>query len=497
MIVTLPLSSCKKALDLTPPSAFDEGYVFSNTANVLSAVYGVYASLATAYGSGLPSYGYDSDEFTNYVAAASDNAIGDMNRYAATPTNTFLPAIFNALYAGIERANICIKDIPKMDLYNTGSASDKAQLQRCLGEALTLRAEFYFDLIKSWGDVPAPFVPSIDQPDLNLPKTDRDVIYDHIIADLLTAEGLVPWRNDPGVAVDERITKGAVKGLRARFALFAGGYSLRKSGIMDRRADYLSLYQIAHDECAGIMARRDIHTLNPSFQSVWQDAVLSSKIEPHGEVLFEIAYGQGAYGKFGYKEGPRFYIAGSASQLGSGSTRALPTYFYSFNPLDPRRDVTIATYYLNPDKTVAVQKILDCVSGKLRPDWLNPYPTTANQYLGINWYMLRFSDILLMFAETDNEINNGPSAAAISAYEEVRKRGFGVNASQIGVTPTTKAGFFQAIVNERHYEFGGEALRKFDLIRWNIIASTFTQMHADLTAMTNYTAPFKIGRAHV
>ncbi|MDB5121891.1 MAG: RagB/SusD domain protein [Mucilaginibacter sp.] len=488
----MPLNSCKKVLDLKPQSAFDESYVFSNVANVTSAVYGVYASLATAWGGGLASYGYDSDEFTNYVSAPSDNGIGDVCRYKATPTNSFLPGVFNALYSGIERANICIKDIPKMDMYKNGAATDKAQLQRLYGEALTLRAEFYFDLIRNWGDVPAPFVPSIDQNSLNLPKTDRDVIYDHIIADLLTAENLVPWRNDAGVAVDERITKGAVKGLRARFALFAGGYSLRKSKTMERRTDYLKLYQIAHDECAGIMARADIHSLNPSFQSVWKDAVMNFKIEPRGEVLFEIAFGQGAYGKIGYKDGPRFYVPGITTQLGSGGVRALPTYFYSFNPVDTRRDVTIATYYLNPDKSVAVQAILDATSGKYRPDWLNPYPASANQFLGINWYMLRLSDVLLMFAETDNEINNGPTAAGINAYEAVRKRAFAGNIGQMGVTPTTHDAFFQAIVNERHYEFGGEGLRKFDLIRWNLIAATFTQMHIDLNAMTIGAAPYNL-----
>jgi starch-binding outer membrane protein, SusD/RagB family len=80
--------------------------------------------------------------------------------------------------------------------------------------------------------------------------------------------------------------------------------------------------------------------------------------------------------------------------------------------------------------------------------------------------------VLLMYAEADNEINNGPSASAIQYFEEVRKRAYKGNESKIGVTPTDKAGFFNAIVNERYLEFGNEHIRKYDLVRWNLMATT-------------------------
>src|SRR6476469_8885516 len=76
-----------------------------------------------------------------------------------------------------------------------------------------------------------------------------------------------------------------------------------------------------------------------------------------------------------------------------------------------------------------------------------------------------------MFAEAENELN-GPTSAAIAAYEEVHKRAYKGNESRIGVTPTDKAGFFNAIVNERYLEFGNEHIRKYDLIRWNLMAPT-------------------------
>ncbi|TZF83642.1 RagB/SusD family nutrient uptake outer membrane protein [Pedobacter sp. BS3] len=491
-LITLS-SACKKYLDLEPPSAFDEKYVFSSVSSATSAVLGVYDRLAgdQAYGSRLSMmYPYDTDEMIGVTNAASpDNSSRDLSRYNLQPSNAQLSAPFNQLYAGVERANICIKNIPAMDLYTNGSADDKKQLQRLYGEALTLRAQFYLELIRNWGDIPAQFEPSIDQPDLFLPKTDRDEIYDRLIADLKTAEDLVPWRTE--VASDERITKGAVKALRARMALYRGGYSLRReSGVMERRPDYLTYYQIARDECYDIMQHRDQHTLNPSFQAVFKDGIDSYKIEPHGEVMFEVAMAREVDSKLGYYDGPRFYIPGNTALLGNGSVRVVPVYFYAFNSLDTRRDVTTTPYYNNADKTKAVQTLVNMTSGKFRSDWINPALTSAIQATGINWPIIRFSDVLLMFAEAENELNNGPTADAKNAYEEVRKRAFKGHETEIGVTPSTKEDFFNAIVNERYFEFGGEGIRKYDLIRWNLLGQKIQEARDNYTKMLNQEAPY-------
>src|SRR5438445_8585783 len=103
------------------------------------------------------------------------------------------------------------------------------------------------------------------QPTLFLKKTDRDSVYNHLIDDLALAETLVPWRTEVanlGDPADERITKGAVKGMRARLALYRGGYSLRSASssygqVMARPADYKTYYQIAWNECNDLMTRRD------------------------------------------------------------------------------------------------------------------------------------------------------------------------------------------------------------------------------------------------
>ena len=499
MIFILPVSmfiSCDKSLNKEPKSAFDDGYVFSNTISATSAVLGVYNALVgdNGYGSRLNLYyTVDNDCILgppNTTSGGGDNDREAIARYNTTSGNQQLEAPFNRLFSGIERANICIKSIPAMDLYTHGSATDQTTLKRLYGEALTLRAQYYFEAVRNWGDLPAPFIPSADQPDLFLAKTDRDTIYDHIIADLRMAEDLVPWRTE--VPRDERITKGAVKGLRARIALFRGGYSLRRaSHLMERRPDYLTYYKIARDECNDLLARRDEHTLNPSFRSVFKDNLDAHILDNSGEVLFEVALAGGTSstdGKMGYYDGNKVNGKGNRFRY------ILPSYFYAFDSLDTRRDVTCAAYDVAATTNYKTGLTIYNVSpGKYRREWIsNPLidPASSEQYFGINWPILRFPDVLLMFAEADNEINNGPTQAAIGAYEEVRKRAFGANAARIGTTPTDKAGFFNAIVDERALEFGEEGIRKYDLIRWNLINQKLMDARANLTKMINKQAPY-------
>lgn len=501
--INLVVSSCKKYLNEKPVASFSTDAAFQNVTTATDVVLGVYSRLAGDAGYGIRLSFYfpvDNDEFlgpTNNTSADGDRR--DIARYGANASNAQIEAPFNNMYAGIERANICIKYIPLMPQYTSGSATDQASLKRLLGESLTLRAQFYFDLIKNWGDVPAQFAPSADQPTLVVAKTDRDVIYEHILADLKTSEDLVPWRTEVATR-DERITKGAVKGLRARIALFRGGYSLRTtSGMMERKADYLTYYQIAKDECSDLINHREQHTLNPVYQDLFKNYIDAHTInEPAYEVMFEVAMGGGTStsdSKIGYYDGPRLVVPTTTGTVtyGSSSVLLVPTYFYAFNANDARRDVTIAPYYVNLDGTKAVQKLVSAVLGKFRRDWIaNPSylsaATTGTQYFGVNWPLLRFSDVLLMYAEADNEIGGNPSAAAIKAYEEVRKRGFGANA--IGTTPTNHDDFFNAIVNERSFELGGEGLRKYDLIRWNLLNSKITTTRNALTAMLNKQAPY-------
>ena len=366
----------------------------------------------------------------------------------------------------------------------------KKELRRLHGEALTLRAQFLYELIRNWGDVPAPMVPAYKQNELFIPQTDRDSTYNKIIADLATAVELLPWRTD--VARNERITKGAAKALRARIALARGGYALRQSGQMERRADYLSFYQIAKKECEELMANRNQHTLNPNFENIWRN-VTSFIYDPQYELLFEVGAGGGnsnSDSRMGNYDGPNLSNA-SRYGAGGGGIIMMPNYFYAFDSVDTRRDVTITHYAVATGSNIKNQRRLaELNTGKYRRDWRVPLLPGTVLNVGYNWAVIRFSDVLLMYAEAVNEINGGPTPEAIAAFEEVRKRAYRGNTGLIGTTPTTKAGFFDAIVNERYLEFGHEGIRKYDLLRWNLLATKIAEARTKIQQIRDRVAPF-------
>ncbi|MGI4744105.1 MAG: RagB/SusD family nutrient uptake outer membrane protein [Janthinobacterium lividum] len=487
------VSSCKDYLNVEPLTLSSTDATFSTVSGATSAVLGAYDPLSgdNSYGTRLSMYfPFDTDELIG-SSGTFDTGRRGIARYKAFASNTEVINPWNTLYQGVERANICIKYIPQMALYTTGATADTAALHRLYGEALTLRAQYYYELIRNWGDVPVQLVPSVAGQDFNLPNADRNQTLTTLIADLATAEKLVPYRSGAGV-VNERITKGAVKALRARLALQRGGYALYNTAFT-RAADYLDYYRIARQECLELMARRTEHTLNPSFSDLWL-SVNQQRHDTYNEILFEVGMaGSTATGdsKLGYYNGPRLNastIYGSTQ----GGVNAVPTYFYAFDSTDVRRDITLAPYQIpanNNQAGVALNLVYD---GKFRRDWHNPALPGTNNYLGYNWPIIRFADVLLMFAETDNELN-GPTTAGRAALLEVRTRGYGGNATRAALNLNTgsKADMFNAIVNERLLEFGDEGVRKYDLLRWSLLADRIASTKANLNLMRQGLAPYQ------
>ena len=498
LILTVFFHSCKKFTEVQPVSQYSIAEAFADPSNATTAIIGVYDELQGDNGYGIRLsmyYPYDTDE--GIVSGNIDNGRRGVGRYQLLLTNAEIANPFRQLYRGVEKANLCIEQIPLMPQYSNGSPAEQAILKRLHGEALTLRAQFYFELIRNWGDVPAPMIPSYRQTNLSIPTANRDSTYDKILADLAIAKDLVPWRLDAG-ARNERITKGAVKALRAKIALFRGGFSLRSPnggaglGTMERRADYLTYYAIAKQECADLMNNRNQHTLNPNYESVWRN-VTSFLYDPQGEIIFEVGAGGGnsnSDSRMGNYDGPSL---NNASRYGAGGNGILmlPNYFYAFDSVDTRRDVTLTHFAVNTSSNIKSQRRLgELNTGKYRRDWRVPLLPGLVLNVGYNWSLIRFSDVLLMYAEATNEINNGPDATAIAAFEEVRRRGYRGNTALIGVTPTSKSGFFDAIVNERWLEFGHEGIRKFDLLRWNLLGSKIAEARTKIQQISTRTIPY-------
>jgi starch-binding outer membrane protein, SusD/RagB family len=500
LCILVTAGGCKKFLDQQPITDVTAGVVFKDVPSTYKALAGVYSRLVGDPGYGIRLslyYPVDNDEMQG-PTGATDGDRRDIARYQATPSNLQITNPFNQLFQGIEFANICIDNIPKMDMYTTGTDQEKKKLQRMYGEALTLRAQFYFEAIRNWGDLPENFIPAAKQILINpFPgRISSDTLYNHLLADLQTAAALVPWKNELaaiGDAADERITKGTVKALRARIALFRGGFSLRSNGSMQQRSDFLTYYQIARTECNDIINSGQ-HTLNSSFRALWKDQVNAHAVnDPNAELMFQ-ASGIGLVGaedtKLSYYNGP------TVNNLGNKSINVLPSYFYLFDSTDTRRDVTCAPYNVAANGSTKIGQVITAMcDGKYRRDWItNPVisPTSAVQYMGLKWQIIRYSDVLLMLAEAENEINGGPTAQAYDALNMVRRRGYGkpINTPDAAVdipAGLSKSDFFKAVVRERALELGGEGVRKYDLIRWNLLGTALAESKANMIKMSTLT----------
>lgn len=484
--MALVSASCKKYLEIENPSTISQDAAFNSTSYTNTALIGVYNQLCGDNGS--------TKEGTIWALSADDfKTSGSFNKsdrrgvsmYGAASDNGELSGGFLQLYSGIERANICIDGIRKSPLYKDGSASQKIMGQY-LGEALALRAWFYMTLVKNWGNVVAQWLPSAQITELDAPVTAGSAILEHLLDDLKEAATLVPWIRDAGYP-DTRFTKGAVKGLRARIAMFRGGYLMDKeSHTMVRSSNYKDYYKIAYDECKELMAHREQHDLNPVYENIFKSLHSSTRSDATNELMFEVgAYGAGSRTdtKLGYYNGIRIN-GNSRFGGGGGGELCIATYFYEFDQIgDVRRDVTIGSYEINDSSYKILNPLNNMTDAKFRRSWTNIIGTT--QTLAVNWPVLRFADVLLMFAEADNELNSGPSADAQNALLEIRKRAFVGNESRIPPIPTDYAGFFDAIVKERLLEFGGEAIRKYDLIRWNLMNTKFIETRVKLRQLMN------------
>lgn len=507
-LLTIGLNSCDDFLNTSSPSEYTADVVYSSVTFAGYALNGVYARLTQGnmYGARL-SLNYSTNTDIEFVGAdqTSYNQSGNrgQSNYFCNAGETQMN--WAELYTLIERANVVIQGIRESPITN-GDSPDAATMKGYLGEALTLRAIAYLDLVRHWGDVPLKLDPTKnDLSNVYLPATDRDEIYDILIEDLLEAENYVPWVG-PGYYSSERVTKGFVKGMIARICLHRGGYSMRnKTGFpMERGSNWEYYYELANQKCKEIVAQ-GVHNLNTSFIDVFKKINSLQLDGVFNENLFEAAMGLSRSGEMGYSIGVRFYTNtkyGYGNNANVVQTNAY--YLYMFDSADLRRDATIA-YYKFGDSSGKTQELfatnpLDYNFQKWDQRWMGEKWLTQNLNAngkigyGINWIMMRYSDVLLMLAETENELN-GPNSIAKDALKQVRNRAFepAMRADKVEAyvdALNDKVLFFNAIVKERALEFGGEGIRKYDLIRWNLLSTKIQEQRDAITKMINHEAPY-------
>lgn len=487
-LVLLTATSCKKFLEKPSLTKYDSENIFATLDRAEMVVVGCYSQ--TFNREMYYQLGMGTDECMS--TESTSNSKNQIGNYVYTPS--IAPSsTFTAMYAGIEYANVAIKGLQGMSITD----DQKAKYNMLLGEAYAIRAMNYLNLIRYFGDVPYSTEPVGETGQFSSSRTSRDVIYDGCVKDLQTAVSLLPWKSAGMVPTPERFTKNAALGILARVALYAAGFSLRwdlntysaTSVKIAQRSDAArikELYQIAADACKQVIDKGE-NSLLPSFETVFRN-LITGKYDNESMLLFGQWGGTNNGAAVGYTNG---IYAHASCMYGKAqpAMAATPTYYFDFAPGDLRRDVTICNYGINSDNGRDMNSYSSNTIGKFRVTWMTGTGTAVDKR-DIDWPVLRYSDVLLMYAEALNELNNGPNAAAKAAFEQVRTRGFGGDVSKIGTTPSDYQGFRQAIINEREYEFGFESLRRTDLERWGILYERLTQVKQNLNDMANVTGAY-------
>ncbi|NGM62650.1 RagB/SusD family nutrient uptake outer membrane protein [Sphingobacterium sp. SGG-5] len=402
------LVSCGKFLDTMPLDKMDPEAVFDKESQIYAALVAAYDPLGRG-----SVYGYtiqvrmatEADEGFNYSSSRTTGP----QVYNLTSSDPDVLAMWTTLYEGISRANLVLENVDR-------PVMDETRRKYIKGEALFLRAYYYFLLVSNWGDVPLILNTVTSVEGNAIERTPANLVYEQITSDMKQAEELVmPIEEYDGAG---RVTKSAVRGVLARVYLYWAGYPLMKTEKYEDARSWAK--KVIDDTEAG-------HRLNPSYDQVFinyaQDKYDNK--ESIWEVEFAVT-GIYEHGQVGSWLGIRSTNPDIGTAYGFNATTH--TLYDRYKAGDLRRDRAIAPFYYNEDGDKIF--FLSTVTSRRYPGkWRREEETALpklNQNTPQNYPLLRYSDVLLMFAEADYQVNNqSPTNDAYVALNDVRRRGYG------------------------------------------------------------------------
>lgn len=494
--LAVSFTACKDFFSNESPSAETIDKVFTNPALTEQAICGAYQELAKDKGYinrlGCGYQGLNTDcEWSAWSTGTDDRAT--CVTYSMTVNNS---AVSNKngsdqwSYLGtvIERCNNAIDGIRQY-----GDTTD-ATMRYYLGEAYFLRSFAYLEMVKYWGDVPARFESITNKPEsVNARKSDRNVIYEHLRTDLREAARLMPFSNDPltPAAARNKVGRGsrtAALALLARADLMYAGQAVRPATLEDPSA-YSVRYNIESESqrravldevmwaCGEIIEHGD-KALAPDYETPFRQ--LCADIDDYSamEHIWVLPFANGARGQIMGFNSPKIgssdivKLNGKIPGIGDGAKSnghicITPYLLYQFQPGDTRRDITcVPGVWAYDDKSVnglpaearAYQKSQNIKSyylAKYRYEWMTRTSTGED---GIDFPIIRYADVLLMYAEA--ALGTSHTDKGLAYLNMVRNRA--------GLT-NLPAYDLEAIQTERAKEFCGEYIRKWDLMRWGIL----------------------------
>jgi tetratricopeptide (TPR) repeat protein len=444
LIGLLSLSSaCKKQLNTIPTDFLTPVNFYKTEEDLNKALVGVYDILSTDRENG----GFYQNLYLHVLSYGNDEGIytfpqtiwRTVSVYNLSATDTYVSGFWNVLYTGINRANTLLEALEKADV----PAEKRDQIK---GQALVLRAYYYFMLGEHWGDVPMRLTPTVSSVDVNLPKTPLAEVYAQVVKDLETAEALLPQAGTYGGNSSGRISKNTAQGMLARVNLTWAGSPLKNQ----------SRYAEALKWSKKVITTGD-NNLNPDYtdnfireaRDEYYDKELMWEVEFYGNVTDT----HREQGFVGVRNGVRTDNGNVQNVIYPGFSyaflRPTGTLFNLYEVYDP---VSLATKDLRRERVIAPYDWLDAVNpivkqlkttaqiydrwpGKWRRDEEKLLPRFKNGN-GTNFPILRYADVLLMFAEAENEVN-GPTADAYNAINEVRRRAYGTGNRVATITLTS------------------------------------------------------------
>lgn len=433
------------------------------------------------------------------------------------------------LNAMIERCNNIVDGIDAYG-YPAATAKDSAKYDYLKGEALFLRAFALLELVKYWGDVPVNIHAydgkSIDA--VATAKVDRNIAFEQIRTDLKLAAELMNWSASAQVAsaVNDvrRPSKAAALALLARADLMYAGRAVRPTvcepgcstysvtwNVPDQ-SERVKLYQEVMWACDTIIREEGDTKLLDDYARVFRNVCEDKTDYASMEQIWVIPFANGARGqvmnynclKFNTKKvedgkltdysvmGVQAHNVEYNDDVKSNfSMSMIPTLLFDFDENDLRLPVTICPYRWKVSMAGAVDPTIDpqvdplaltipCLypepqsdaaqwaCGKYRLEWMARDNTSADD--GIDFPIIRMADVYLMYAEAaTGSVDQIPVSVAEEHPEITRSASEAFNKVRARAGLPTLSPTLENIQEERKFEFAGEYIRKWDLMRWGIL----------------------------
>ncbi|GGF13087.1 RagB/SusD family nutrient uptake outer membrane protein [Hymenobacter cavernae] len=462
------LTGCgEKFLEEAPSDQVTDANFYQSQQDAIQATNAAYSELTKEGQYNLAMWAFDIMA-DNSVSGGDDgnDAIEykQLEAFSIPTTNIVATRLWGGCFIGIQRANIVLQKVPGI------ANMDPAIQKRCLGEAQFLRAKFYFDLVRVYGDVPLFTAPPTTPAEVNIPRTPVADVYKQIEQDLIDAIGNLP-ASYSGADLG-RATKWAATGLLAKVYITEG----KKTEA----------------------AQRAREVINGSGKSLWANYADNFKVanENGKESLFEVQYvnGRNEYERnnVGSAMNEFFGPRGANQTPGSGYGFNVPEpdFVNGYEAGDTRKAATVwVPGDVYPDGGKQSARATGSPFGYNVKKWFVGKVNTNIWDSPLNVPVLRLAEMYLILAEAV-----GPTTEGLEAINKVRRRAFGLDINTPSAAHDLTAGtsdFTAAVLRERKYELAFEFDRWFDLKRYN---GTPYGLIPVLTAQSNYLAGLGIQR---